>query len=210
MTLKLKNTPIVMLFVVWCTAILTVCFESPSDFWSNLSHRFATLNAKDGVLIALSPLISLVAVGLLPPNIKAMSLFWRIKHPLPGHRAFSRIAQRDPRVNLAVLKKTITSWPKTPAEENQTWYRLYRQHQDQPGISDSHRAFLLSRDLASCALCFLVIGAPIIFNFGSSRLWASLYCGFMAIQYLALAIVGRNHGVRFVQNVLAEASLRTS
>lgn len=210
MSLKLQNSPLVMLFVVWCTAILLVCFESPSDFWGNLTRRFTALQAKDGLLIGLTPFVTLIAVGLLSSYWKAVILFWRIRHPLPGHRAFSHLAAQDPRVDVAVLKKVVVPWPVTPAEENQTWYRLYRQIHDQPMVSDAQRAFLLSRDLAACALCFLVLGSPIILVFGTSKVWAGLYCGVMAAHFLILSVVGRNYGTRFVQNVLAEVAFKAS
>ena len=46
-----------------------------------------------------------VANGLLSANMKARLVFLRWRYTLPGHRAFSKYAVSDPRVDIAKLKK---------------------------------------------------------------------------------------------------------
>ena len=55
----LKNVAGVLVFVTWCTALLIVCIDTPSNFWAAIDERFTDLSAKDGLLLALAPLISL-------------------------------------------------------------------------------------------------------------------------------------------------------
>ncbi len=208
-SLKLQNAPAILIFVVWCTALFTVCFGAPTDFWSALGERFSELNAKDGLLIALSPLVSLVAAGLFPPELKAVIVFWRIKHTLPGHRAFSKYAYKDHRIDVSSLKKQVDPWPTDPAEQNRTWYRLSKRHRDSPAVIDAHRSFLLSRDLTSVAFCFLVIGSIVLFIASWSTRWPFIFLLAATVQYILLSQVGRNSGIRFVKNVLAEASIKT-
>ena len=78
-TLKLRNAPAVLVFVTWCTALLIVCIGTPNNFWASIDKRFTDLSAKDGLLLALTPLI---ANGLFSPTVKAALVFWRIKYVL--------------------------------------------------------------------------------------------------------------------------------
>lgn len=205
-TLKLQNVPAIFVFVTWCTALLLVCAGAPNDFWASLNRRFAGLGAKDGLLLALTPLISVIANGLFSPTVKAALVFWRVRDILPGHRAFSVHANADPRVNLQSLRNQVSPWPIDPVEQNRAWYSLYRSVDDAVRVKDAHRAFLLSRDLTSIALTFVVAGIPATILLGSTLKWTLVYAGFAIVQYIVLAIVARNHGTRFVRNVLAEVS----
>ena len=205
-TLKLQNVPAVLVFVTWCTALLIVCIGTPNNFWAAIDKRFADLSAKDGLLLALTPLISLIVNGVFSPTVKAALVFWRIKNVLPGHRAFTIHANADPRINLESLRKRVAPWPNYPKDENQTWYGLYRSVEDAVQVVDAHRSFLLARDLASIAATFLVAGVPAALFLSHSTQWTLTYSAVAVIQYVILAFVARNHGVRFVRNVLVEVS----
>ena len=207
-TLKQQNAPAILLFVVWCTALFTACYGAPADFWSAFDERFAVFNAQNSLLIASSPLISLVATGLLPPEVKASLVFWRVKHVLPGHRAFTKYANQDPRVDVARLRALVDPWPGDPAEENRAWYRLLKKHEATPSVVDAHRVFLLSRDLTSIAFFFVLIGSLILFVSIGSLKWSWIYGGTSLAQYVLLSQIGRNSGIRLVKNVLAEASAK--
>lgn len=204
-TLKLVNTPMVVLYVIWCTALLFVCYDSPVDFWTSLTSKFKALNAKDGVVVAMSPLLTLVTVGLLPPGLKAALVFWRIRDVLPGHRAFSIHAHKDARINVEALRQRVVPWPSTPAEENQTWYSLYKAYSEAPAVQDAHRSYLLSRELAACSVVFLFLGGAVLAVSGTLQ-WAGIFSLIMLAQLTVLALAGRNNGLRFVRNVLSEAS----
>ena len=205
-TLKLQNVPAILIFVVWCTALLIVCIGAPNDFWAELGKRFTSLNAKDGLLLSLTPLVSLVANGLFSPTAKAVLVFWRFKNVLPGHRAFSKHVNADPRVNVQALRERVVPWPDNPTDENRVWYKIYRSVEEAVQVVDAHRSFLLARDLGSIAFTFVVVGAPIVYFLGKSIQWTLCYVAVMVIQYLILALVARNHGVRMVRNVLVEVS----
>ena len=205
-TLKLQNVPAVLVFVTWCTALLIVCIGAPNNFWAAIDKRFADLSARDGILLTLTPLISLIANGLFSPTVKAILVFWRVKNVLPGHRAFTTHVNADPRIKLESLRERVVPWPNDPNDENRVWYGLYRSVENAIQVVDAHRAFLLARDLTSIAFTFFIVGAPAAFFLSGSTKWTLTYLGVAVIQYVILAFVARNHGVRFVRNVLVEVS----
>ena len=172
---------------------------------TQISVRFQQFHAKDGVALAMSPLLALIFTGLLPPSIKAVLVFWRTSDVLPGHRAFSVHAEKDVRVNSTALRRFISPWPATAAEQNQAWYALSKQHADAPAVADGHRMFLLWRDITACSAVFGVIGTAVLLAFGTSTFWSIGFALMQAVQFVSASVLGRVHGERFVCNVLAEA-----
>lgn len=203
-SLKLQNVPMVLVFVTWCIALLLVCIDTPNSFWDEIDRRFAELSAKDGFFLVLAPFILLIANGLFPSTFKAALVFWRIKYVLPGHRAFSIHANADPRINVRALRERVSPWPSNPKDENRTWYSLYRTVENTVRVVHNHRSFLLARDLASISFIFLVAGTPTVLILNHSTQWTLAYTAIVLMQYVVLAVVARNHGVRFVCNVFVE------
>lgn len=152
---------------------------------------------------SIAPVIVLLLTSLLSSDFKATLVFWRLREILPGHRAFSVYAQKDPRVAVERLRAVVGEFPELPREQNVLWYRLFKQTDSNPEIAQAHRHFLLFRDLA--ALSFLLgIAAPALLYLlggGAISIWLAL--ALFCVQYLATAIAARLHGVRLVCNVLA-------
>ena len=152
----------------------------------------------------LSPIISLLVAGLLPPTAKAALVFWRTKEILPGHRAFSKHAKNDPRISVDEIKKLVNEWPRNGMKQNELWYRLYRQVDETVTVRSAHRSYLLARDLCCISLVFLALGLVIHLVQQASIVFVASYVGVLGLHYLMFAIVARNHGNRFVRNVLVE------
>src|SRR5690606_15254291 len=53
---------------------------------------------------SLAPVIVLLLTSILPTELKEALVFWRVRDVLPGHRAFSVYAQKDPRIDLNRLQ----------------------------------------------------------------------------------------------------------
>ncbi len=164
-------------------------------------YEFASVK---GLIFILSPIITIVLNGIMPNSIKEAIVFWKVKNRLPGCRAFSHFAIRDPRINTESLKNKIGEFPKEPDEQNRVWYSLYQQYGSDEIVWGSHRDFLLTRDLASLSLLFLVIFGSILIFYTNN--FVSMYLFYLIIQYLILSFSSRNYGNRFVCNVLAKAS----
>jgi hypothetical protein len=140
--------------------------------------------------------------------MKARIVFLRWHHALPGHRAFSRLAARDPRVNTAKLKSLLRgALPEDPAAQNSTWYKFYKTVEHKPSVTDAHKTFLLLRDYTSLSfLFFLIFGIAGLFLIPDSNV-AIWYISILFFQLLIVLIAARNAGTRMVTNVLALKSL---
>ncbi|WP_026638916.1 hypothetical protein [Bordetella petrii] len=154
-------------------------------------------------LTALLPLPALLLSWLVSPNQKAILVFWRRQYPLPGARAFSIHAPADPRIDLAALRRHVGEFPVAERDQNTKWYSLYKLVDSDPSVVDSHKSFLLFRDMAAMSLV-LAVGVPLAMYFlGVGMPALKLAAGLFFAQYLLSAHAGRTAGVRFVQNVLA-------
>jgi hypothetical protein len=151
-------------------------------------------------LTVLLPIPALILSSLISADHKAILVFWRFKHPLPGARAFSVYAQTDHRIDLAKLKRHVGEFPVEPREQNAKWYGLYKQVDSDPSVVDSHKNYLLFRDIAAMSL-LLVPALPVAMYFiGVDTTRILISAAWFLGQYLVTA---RTTGIRFVQNVLA-------
>ena len=206
-SLKTQNLPVFSLFIGWCSTLYVMFLSTPPVSIDHLSSILASVTSKESLLVALGPIIILVVSGILSPQIKASLVYWRISHALPGHRAFSVYCKKDTRIDLAALEKKIGSFPAGEDDQNRQWYRLYKENSEKTIVINSHRSFLLSRDLAGASALATVI-LPLSLLFYTKNLWnaAGLFL-ILITQYLTIALVARNHGERFVCNVLVETAV---
>lgn len=202
--LKTQNLPVVALFVIWCIA-LYIAFQISADGpFSHIVDIFSKTHAKDSIFMVLSPLIVVVLSGIVSSDNKARIVFLRVRNALPGHRAFSRHALADPRIDMDKLREKILQWPDTPETENRTWYKIYKKHASAKMVQDSHRAFLLSRDLATISFLFFLVGPWGLLATSNAYQLPIVYSLVMLGHYFVFMLVAQNHGRRFVCNVLAE------
>ena len=174
-----------------------------ADAFSAADFQRLTKDINDLIPAALAIALLTVANGLIGPQTKARLVFWRWVNPLPGCRAFSEHAQRDPRVDIDALERKIGKLPTDAREQNSVWYRLYKSVESDPSVTHNHRDFLFTRDYASLAVLFLVfLGGLAIYQMDD---WhrAIPYVAFLAAQYLIVRHVATTYGHRFVTTVLA-------
>ena len=152
----------------------------------------------------LLPPIVLWLCSLMGPDLKHSLVFWRWHDVLPGHRAFTVHAAKDPRFDVATLRKRIGKFPVTAREQNARWYKLYKEVQDAASVVDAHRSFLLFRDLAAMSLLLAVVVslAFLVVGLGWQRSTAAALV--LLLQYLLSVVASRISAHRFVRNVLAE------
>ena len=206
-SLKAQNLYLLGIFIVFNIFIfIAVILEKNLEF-ENLNNIWAKLTIKDGLLAAIVPLLSIILNGIISSNFKAKLVFWRFKNPLPGSRAFSILAKKDPRINLDNLNKQLVNQPKSAEEENVAFYRLYKKFENKLIVKDSHKQFLLTRDLTGYSFLFLILFLLAIYFVNASLYLKTSYLGYLIIQFIIISIVARNYGNRFVCNVLAEASI---
>ena len=108
----------------------------------------------------------------------------------------------DARIDRKKLKEIYGALPKNPSEQNKLWYKIYKKNSLDIVISESHRAFLLARDLTTlCFLFVIFIGIPVVI-LGKWPI-SIYYFAFLVIQYFIVVVGAQNRGRRFVTNVLA-------
>jgi hypothetical protein len=159
--------------------------------------------------ISFAFIVTSVANGMLSANMKARLVFLRWSHALPGHRAFTRHATDDPRVDLDRLKKSLgNKLPEGPEAENRAWYRIFKEVEAAPEVHHIHREFLFMRDYAGFSALFIVVlGASAL---GLVQYWkvTSIYCLALLLQFLVVRHVAAIYGARFVCTVLAVKSAK--
>lgn len=154
------------------------------------------------------PVVVLLIVNVLPHDVKSMLVYWKPLGVLPGCEAFSKYGPRDPRIDMASLKKNVGALPMESAEQNSKWYKLYKQVTNEPEVQEAHKLFLMYRDMAVLSLPLVAL-VPLSLNVASvSNSTLALAAGLFVIQYLLTALSARWSGIRSVCNVLAIHSSR--
>lgn len=154
--------------------------------------------------IGAAGIIVAVLNALPSADLKATLVFWRWKHALPGHRAFSVHAAADSRINPSRINTMFKgSSPVDPKEQNAAWYKLYRTVRDDVVVSSSHKLYLLLRDYASISVIFLAVFTPWALIEMENRAAALGYGAILLAQYLVVRLAAANAGTRMVTNVLA-------
>lgn len=198
--LKAKNTP--QLWILVSANVLIICGIFFPLYLKDLTNKFDNFFILKGLVASLAPLMLFLLNGLLSSNQKATLVFWKLKNPLPGSESFSKLSKQDSRIDRKRLKEIYGSLPKDPKEQNKLWYKIYKKNSSDIVISESHRAFLLARDLTSLCFLFIVfIGIPVML-FGNWPI-SIYYFSYLIVQYFFVVVGAQNRGRRFVTNVLA-------
>jgi hypothetical protein len=152
---------------------------------------------------SLLPVVVCLLIGVVPDNIKAALVYWRIRHVMPGSHAFTHHAAADLRINMAGLKRNVGALPTDPTEQNAKWYELYRLVNSAAAVMKANRSYLLYRDMAAMSfmLAFLTPLALRLCGAASTTLVMSALI--FAAQYAITAVAANHAGIRLVRNVLA-------
>jgi len=204
--LKRRNAGYLWSFIGVNLAMFLSVFITKGFSASSIDHLWKGVTAKNGVIAACIPLLTIVLGGLVADQMKARLVFWRWRNPLPGCRVFTELIPNDTRIDLSALKKKYGELPCDPKEQNTLWYRVYKKHSGNVIVTEAHKNFLLTRDMtALAAIFFVVFSVAIRFDFVPWKVEILYLLGLIA-QYLIMAISAQNYGKRFVLNVLAEDS----
>lgn len=163
------------------------------------------------IMKTLPSLLSLVvmAIDALPgQHIKAVLVFWLLRHPLPGSRAFEKVRlDSDSRIDKRRLRSIVGgNLPRAPAEQNRTWYRLYRSVESDPRILGLHAEYLVLRDLTWFSV--VLTAATLLSLALVPRHWLGVVglAAVFGLFYLLFRRAAYERGDRFVTTVLAVLS----
>lgn len=159
--------------------------------------------------VGLGLAIATVANGILSSEFKARLVFLRWNNALPGHRAFSEYGPADPRIDMGTITKLLKgTLPGTPAEQNQAWYKMLKEVENDASVRQAHRDFLFTRDYAALsALFILLFGAVAAFTVGAGRPF-TIYMLFLVLQFAVVRHVAATYGKGFVTTVLARRATK--
>lgn len=204
--LKGKNALYLWSFVGVNVAVFLSLIVSRHFDGASITHFWTQVTAKNGIIAVCIPLVTIVLAGLPNDISKARLVFWRWRQPLPGTRVFSELISTDPRIDVAALKKGIGKFPRAPQEQNALWYKLYRKHKMARSVWESHKVYLLTRDMSVVAGLIAVLFSVGVVITGGSLRTTLIYSILLAAQYVLIAIAAHNYGNRFVLNVICEES----
>lgn len=202
--LKKANLPTISTFLLWNIALFLVFSQDKGNFWQSIHRHVLSLKELNSLFIFLTPITLTVASGFIPASWKAVLVFWRIKNALPGCRAFTYLAVKDARINRSEMRKLLGRVPSSPSQQNAIWYEWYKNVEKKTVVRESHKQFLLNRDLSAIAVLFFCFGTFVIFVMDISFARVGIYALVTLFQYLIFSLIARNHGNRFVCNVVAE------
>ena len=212
-SLKQKNQPQLITFVVsnaiglglialGLSPLLAVLQELSKGDWTIL-----------GKLIAIPAILTLITgtFGWVMPRAgKEFLVFWKIRNCLPSSRAFTLIGPRDPRVDMRRLISKYGSLPEESGQQTALWYRIYRAHKEEASVEDAHGAYLRFREMATLCVAFIIVSAvcAAYLTIGGRKLLLGMLL--LVLEYLVVMIAARNAATRFVANVLALESAKTT
>ena len=202
LSLKAQNRPLIIAFSLVLGAFLWWLIE-PYEI-ANL----ALLNDLYGslVFVGIATIFTLAVSELIPGKAKLILVYWKLRHPTPGARAFSIIMPQDHRIDIDNLERLHGSFPSDPAEQDRKFYSIYKPLDGDISVDDAHKSYLLFRELTCLSAVFAVAGSVVAGILSGTFFAALVFAGVSALLYLICAIAAQNAGRRMVANVLAVAS----
>ncbi|MBE9137068.1 hypothetical protein IQ254_07610 [Nodosilinea sp. LEGE 07088] len=207
-TLKQENSLLIRAYV----AANLIIFWALST-GTKLTEAFKTAEPsidkiiESGTISLLICIFTVVICGQLSSDFKYILIFRRLKHTLPGHRAFSHYMQNDPRINQANLCYKFGDIPSDPIEQNRLWYKIYKKREEDKIVNDTHKNFLLLRELTGLSFLFLfVLGCSSLLVFSDHKT-SLFYILALLTLFLCSSQAAQNYGTRLVTNVLAIESV---
>lgn len=184
--------------------ILTIIPDLTTIKNINFSTYLTDVAFKNGIGLLLSSILSLLLNGIYKSEFKYILVFWKIKNNLPGYRVFNKLAKKDNRFDYNDVIKKYNPLPLEPNLQNKLWYKILKKYPDDEMILQSHRDFLLFRDLTSIVFTLMIVFTIIfvvskILKINLNILYVFIY----VFEYLFLVAITRNKAERFVLNVIA-------
>lgn len=177
---------------------------------SMLAARLEAAAAPGTAAFGLIVIASLLLLGLINPVWRDRVIHWRWHDPLPGCRAFTRVGPLSSHVNMAALRAQYGQLPLAGNEQNQLFYRIYREFREDVGVLDAHGRYLAARDIGTIT-ALVMIPLPCLAWWASGDGERAIGYGLVLFLIYALCVAAaKNYSWRMVQHVLALASSATS
>jgi hypothetical protein len=174
-----------------------------------LAARLEAAAAPGTAAFGLIVVASLLLLGLIDPSWRDRIMHWRWSDPLPGCRAFTSVGPLSSHVNMAVIEAQYGPLPVAGKEQNQLFYRIYREFREDIGVLDAHGRYLAARDIGSITV-LVMVPLPWLAWWASGNGGRAVGYGVVLfLLYVLCAIAAKNYSWRMVQHVLALASSKS-
>lgn len=144
-----------------------------------------------------------LAQDILPRSFKEFLVFLRVRDRLPGCRAFSQ-ASND-RFDLSRITNLRSLRELSGAEQQRTFYKVYKKHSSDAAVSGKSFRYLAWRDTAAIYFLLSLLTVPVASLLPGAFRSQPAYqlAAFAAFGYLLTAIAARLAAHGFVSQVLS-------
>ena len=201
-SLKTQNLWKYIFYIVIQIIILYSIIIYKQFLVNEIKNLINEINFKNIFILSLFPLIAIIINGIFNSDLKANIVFWRLKYPLPGSRVFSELLEKDLRINIKEVKKKYGKLPKKPEKQNKLWYKICTKNINDLIVIESHKIFLLLRDISTFNFLILIIFPIVLLIFNIEKTLIIYYSLYLLFQYIIINISTINYGNRFVCNVI--------
>ncbi|MDD4438873.1 MAG: hypothetical protein PHS04_12690 [Tissierellia bacterium] len=158
----------------------------------------------NGIGLTTVSILAILLNGVLKTDYKNLLIFWKSKHSLPSYFVFSKLSKKDDRIDFDELSNTYAPLPEEPELQHRLWYKILKKYPDDEMILQSHRDYLMYRDLTAILFLLIVLYIVIfiIMKLAGVNILSLPIIVYM-VEYFLLVISTRNKAERFVLNVIA-------
>lgn len=157
-------------------------------------------------LIAITSVVCIFVLGVVPPRFRDQIAHFRWNHPLPSAAAFSRHGPQDPRVDMAFLEASYGPLPDEPSQQHRCFYRIYRTVARDPVVLEANRLYIAARDVTTLSAIASTTLPVLAFSVGVDTATVLRYVAALFGLYALTVTATQQYGVRLVQHALAAAA----
>lgn len=211
MSLKTQNLPMLIVAALLNLLLLGTLIEGSTLGIDGIKSFFLDWESTSS-LATLVSLAVIVATNMMSRSVKDFLVYFKGRQSAPAHRAFSELIDKDDRIDV---KRLESNWPEVKdartgqTNQNSLWYRLFKSIDSSIEIQQSHRTWLLLRDLVALQWLFTLCMLLIAIFYPPSRA-ASGQISIALLALLAIWLAANNSGKTLVLNVLAMCSVKAA
>lgn len=209
MSLKTQNLPMLIVAALLNLLLLGTLIEGSTLGIDGIKSFFLDWESTSS-LATLVTLVVIVATNMMSRGLKDFLVYFQGRQSAPAHRAFTDLMSKDDRIDVNRLE---SNWPEVKeakggqANQNSLWYRLFKSIDGSVEVQQSHKTWLLLRDLVALQWLFTLCMLLIVIFYPPSRA-ASGQISLALLALLAIWLAAHNSGKMLVLNVLAICSVK--
>jgi hypothetical protein len=110
--------------------------------------------------LAIATLVGTLAQDLIPKPLKETWVFLKVRHRLPGFRAFADACKRPDQIDTSKIADYHALVDAQPDLQQRSFYKLYKKHASLSNVEHYSFRYLAWRDTSSMMLLLAVVTIP--------------------------------------------------